>query len=137
MTVFINAVEFLEMFMKKKVANYVMICTFILSSIASLSYMHFYVPMDYYSENSEQISKALESEDCLVYIEEEWESLYYFEKLQHAKSYIFVSEDDYDAIFKDKGKMIITTCEYADKIFDGVDVETVYTLSSSGYYRLK
>ena len=137
MTAFMNSVEFLGMFMKKKVANYVMICVFILSSIASLSYLHFYVPMDHYSEKSEQISKALESEDCLVYIEDEWESLYYFEKLQHAKSYTFVSVDDYDEIFKNKNKLIITQCEYADKIFDGVDVETVYTHSSSGYYRVK
>lgn len=124
---------------KKPIAEFCLIVAFLLLNYTNLAKNDFYVQMDYHTEDRVALMQELEGKECVVNIAEAWEALYYFEPLQHAKSYVFADASTLEAVLESKkGDFIVaTTKSKSDFFIEQYNAESLYVSGSACYYLMK
>lgn len=106
---------------------YVVTLLLVLINIISFVRCGFYIPKDNYSQEKKDLLASVDGADCIVYIEQNWEALNYFQALQDANSYIFIDEDTKDILNQiDDDYILVTTNDYKDKFSKYSDQMVVF-----------
>ncbi len=98
MIVFMAVVEAVSSFKMKVKPELIAVIILCALNIAGMASAGFTVPKDYYSDEKLMDFEEVKGKDCEVYIDAEWESLVFFQKLQYANSYVFVKVDNIDEL---------------------------------------
>ena len=128
--------EIVMFFTKKETVIYVAIAALLLINVYNLANDGFYVQMDYHSEKQNELVETLRDNDCVVYIDDLWEALYYFVPLQQAKSYTFVNKNNFSTVLKemDDDYVLIVKESAKEALIDDQTAEKLYTEAGNGYY---
>ena len=79
--------------------------------------------------------ESMKDYDTLVYVDEDWKPIIFFEEVQHAKNYIFINENNaQDIIDSIQGDFYLLTCVEEDKITSNLDAEMVFYRAGREYY---
>ncbi|SDI61722.1 Uncharacterized membrane protein [Pseudobutyrivibrio sp. 49] len=119
----------------KKINVSCLIIVFVLATnLANFITRDFYVPKDYYSSERVEVFDRLKDKTCVVYINDNWEAIYFYVPLQNVESYMFVNNENIDILKEIPGEYVLaTTGGHLDEIADYVG-DSYSTYSNLYYY---
>lgn len=119
----------------KRIIEYIVLIIFFLINFVNHSLYGWVVPNDYYYPQLSSVMESLKDYDTLVYVDEDWKPIIFFEEVQHAKNYIFINENNaQDVIDSIQGDFYLLTCVEEDKITSNLDAEMVFYRAGREYY---
>ena len=92
--------------------------------------------MDYHSEEKEKFCKSLKDEDCLVLIDDAWESFYFYVALPQARSYTFISPDMLEDTLKQQEDacVIATSSDHKKLLGENITNNKLFSKNVEQYY---
>ncbi|WP_026509730.1 hypothetical protein [Butyrivibrio sp. LC3010] len=140
MCAFLACREVLQIFVKSKISEYMIIALFCIISFFNLATRDFYIPMDYNDTNKMAAIKMAEEKNVVVYVDLNWKILYDFVILQKANSYVFTDEKTFwqtiDAQ-KEDYILILNLEEDKENPIEKIDAELLYDDGLNYYYMVK
>lgn len=125
----------------KKVMEYAVLVVFLIINLFNHNLYGWRVPNDYYYPQQVEIMSSMKDYDTVVYLDEEWKPIIFFEELKHAKSYTFLDDDNVKSVLDSMdGDYYLLTCveqEAEEKITKNLDAELLYYRAGRGYYYIK
>ena len=125
---------------EKIIVEYALLIVFLILDLVNLNKFGWRLPKDYYYQGLIDIMALIEDYDAVVYLDEEWKPIIFFEELQHAKSYTYINEENAHDVFDsmDNDFFVLTCVEPEDeeKLVENLDAELVYRYSGRSYYHV-
>ncbi|WP_026493682.1 hypothetical protein [Butyrivibrio sp. XPD2002] len=125
----------------KKVMEFVVLIVFIMINMYNHNLYGWRVPNDYYYPEQMDVMDSMKNYDTVVYLDEEWKPIIFFEELKHVKSYTFVDDSNAESVLNSMdGDYFLLTCvekEAEENITNKLDAELKYYRAGRGYYFVK
>lgn len=127
-------------FLKHVFVEYLVFAFFAVINLSNFTRYGWRVPNDYAYDVRVDLMKELEGHSAVVYVDDKWKPVIFFEELQHAGDYIFITEDIAKDVFDsmEEDYYILTCVDNGadEKIVEGIDAELVCKYSGRNYYKV-
>ncbi len=122
-----------------KTAESIAIILFLILNCYNFESNGFYIKMDFYSQDKAELLSEIDGNNCIVYIDDLWESLYYYIPLQHSKTYTFVNSDNVETVLdKQEENFILITKPWNIQTVPGeLQLKEIYTNGQEAYYMVE
>ena len=126
---------------KKVIMEFVVLAVFVISNLFNHNLYGWRIPNDYYFPEQMEIMNSMKDYDTVVYLDEEWKPIIFFEELLHVKSYTFIDDSNAESVLNSmNGDYYLLTCveqEAEEEITKNLNAELLYYRAGRGYYFVK
>lgn len=99
------------------------------------------VPNDYCYDGRADVINELEGKSAVVYVDDKWKPIIFFEELRHTGDYIYVNDENASDVFESmEGDYYLLTCvekEVEERLIKGLDAELIYDYAGRSYYKTR
>ena len=131
---FLSLIDFINIFIEDKKIIALITGLFLAINIFTYVTNGFYIPKDSYSDKKVQLLEDIEGKDCVVYIEDEWEILYFYQQLQKANSYVVINEIDDNTISEYGEDKVFATIGLHISALEDYNMTPIYESGTVCYY---
>ena len=123
-----------KIYVKKVEYGVVAVC--LLANFIAYANYGFHIEVYSYPKERPELYAELADKDVVIYIENDWETIYYFEDVQHAKSFVFIDDEHKELLddYNKSGYVWATINDHADKLQEMIDCRDIFTTGFDNFY---